>query len=78
MADEIKQSEPIKSESLSVIKEIKTIESSIGGVSIRGILAFLLVFALVIYPFFKIPIPQEISTLAIAVCSFYYGKQQSK
>lgn len=68
---------PVKSEPV-VLNPIKQVESSVGNVSVRGIIAFILVLALCIMPFCKIPIPQEISSLAIAVCAFYFGKNQSK
>ena len=57
---------------------IKSVESSIGSVSVRGILALMLVAAVIIYPFCSINIPEVVSNLAIAAVSYYYGKQQSK
>ena len=78
MEEEIKKSEPIKGELLSIPQSIKAAESAIGGVSIRGIIALVLVVAVVVYPFCSITVPEVVSNLAIAAVSYYFGKSQSK
>ncbi len=68
----------IKSEILSTVPPtISNAESSIFGISIRGLVCILLVLAVILYPFFKIE-SQTVATLAVAAVSYYFGKMQSK
>lgn len=56
---------------------IKSVESTILGVTVRGWIAIILVLAIVIYPFFKIA-SEVVANLAIAAVSYYFGKSQNK
>lgn len=53
-------------------------ESAIGSVSVRGIIALVLVLGVVVYPILKIIIPDQIFNLTTAAVAFYFGRNQSK
>ena len=60
-----------------VVGAVKAVESTIYGLSVRSVIALILVLAIVVYPFLKISIPEVVSNLAIAAVSYYFGKTQS-
>jgi hypothetical protein len=51
-------------------------ESNIKGISVRAIIAVILVLAVVALAFMKIPIDETIKYLVVSVISFYFGKSQ--
>ena len=58
------------------LQTLHTIESAIGSLSVRGILAILLVLSICIYPLCRVTVPETLTTLAISIVSFYFGKSQ--
>lgn len=59
------------------ITDVDSDGSKIGGVSVRGILAIILILDISILAFLKIQIPDVIANLSIAALSFYMGHQQA-
>lgn len=50
-------------------------ESKIGGVSVRGIIALILVIGVLVLAGFKIPIDERIHMLVFMAVSFYLGQK---
>jgi hypothetical protein len=76
--EQIVQNNPVKNEPIKLpnLQTVLSLESAICGLSIRAIIALILVVALVTYPLFHIDIPAVISNLGVAAVSFYFGKNQ--
>lgn len=50
-------------------------ESNVGGLSVRAIIAVILVIACVVLAFMKIPIDETLKYLVVSVISFYFGNK---
>jgi hypothetical protein len=50
-------------------------ESNVGGLSVRAIIAVILVIACVALAFMKIPIDETLKYLIVSVISFYFGNK---
>ena len=52
-------------------------ESNIFGISVRAIIAVILVLTCVVLAFSKIPIDETVKYLVVSVVSFYFGNKQN-